>query len=201
MARLLCLILLLFLASCSKIAMGLMGVKDYDNYTKKEIIQASQKFKIPQTQSYIIDSLYYKQFGFNKKEEIRGYRKDLFQPLQIRIYDKNGKLIGHRANCNVPGFPNLKWNGYGYFNAFPPTLDCHLIDTIQNLTLAREFDNISPLFTENATQQNNKYDVFIYWSRFMNRQSKLFIKKVHKYYSAYNDSINYYYVNTEPLFY
>lgn len=181
--------------------MGLMGIKNYDNYSQKEVVEVSKKFTIPQSQSYIIDSLYYKQFGFNRREEIKGFRKDLFQPLQIRIYDSNGKLIGHRANCNVPGFPNLKWNGYGYFNSFPPTLDCHLIDTIQNLTINKEFENIIPLFDSTTTTPTKKYTVFIYWSRFMNRQSKLFIKKVNKYYSAYCDSINYYYVNTEPLFF
>lgn len=192
----------LALCSCSKVALGLMGVHSYDSYIIEDVKKASKKLRIRQEDSFITDSLYYQCLGFSKRADIKGMAKDMVQPLQVRVYDVNGKLLGQRANCNVPGFPNLRWNKYGYFDSLPPNLKYMVNDTIKALTLQTEFEYMHPLFDNTRIASPTlKHYVVIYWSRFMGRQSKRLIKQVKKYYLPYANQINYIYINTEPLYY
>lgn len=178
------------------------GVHNYDGYTLQQVDKAARKYGVKPKDAFIMDSLYYQRFGFAKKASIQGKVKDLFQPLQLRVYDTNGKLLAQYANCNVPpGLFNLRWGIY--LDTLPPNPKYTATnDTLSKITLQTEFEYVRPMYeSTRIASPTLKYYVVIYWSRFMGRQSKHFIKQVHKRFAPYKNQINYLYVNTEPLYY
>jgi hypothetical protein len=192
----------LLICSCGKIMMGVYGVHNYEGYTIKQVDESARYYGIPQQDAFIMDSLYYQRFGFAKKADIKGKVKDLFQPLQLRVYDLNGKLLSQYANCNVPpGLFNLNWKIY--LDTLPPNPKyVSANDTLRKVNLQTEFEYVRPMYENTRiASPTPKYYVVIYWSRFMGRQSKHFIKQVHKYFAPYKNQINYIYINTEPLYY
>lgn len=196
-----CCISLIF-CSCGKIMMGVYGVHNYDSYTIQQVDKAARKYGVRPKDAFIIDSLYYQHFGFAKKADVKGRVKDLFQPLQLRVYDVNGKLLAQYANCNVPpGLFNLNWKVY--LDTLPPNPKYSSAnDTINKITLQTEFGYARPMYDgTRIASPTSKYYVVIYWSRFMGRQSRHFIKQVHKRFAPYQTHINYIYINTEPLYY
>ncbi|UPT67220.1 MAG: hypothetical protein M0D57_00520 [Sphingobacteriales bacterium JAD_PAG50586_3] len=201
LALLACCISLIF-CSCGKIMMGAYGVHNYDGYTLQQVDKAARKYGVQPKDAFIMDSLYYQRFGFAKKADVMGRVKDLFQPLQLRIYDTNGKLLAQYANCNVPpGLFNLSWKRY--LDTLPPNPKyISTNDTLSKINLQTEFEYVRPMYESNRiASPTSKYYVVIYWSRFMGRQSKHFIKQVYKRFAPYKNQINYIYINTEPLFY
>jgi hypothetical protein len=205
MTRILVLMLCLMcvlLSSCGKIMMAVYGVHNYDGYTAQQVDKAARKYGVQPKDAFIMDSLYYQRFGFAKKADIKGKVKDLFQPLQLRIYDTNGKLLAQYANCNVPpGLFNLNWKVY--LDTLPPNPKyVSTNDTLRKVNLQTEFEYARPMYEQTRiASPTSKYYVVIYWSRFMGRQSKRLIKQVKKHYLPYANQINYIYINTEPLYY
>lgn len=187
------------LHSCSPLLLKTYGMKEMKSLSKVEIMAQGSKYKIPENDAYVLDSSY---IDFIFLLDSTKYAKEIqnhFQPLQALYYDQTGQLKSYHINCNAGGFPNLKWNRFGNFDAFIPKQQTP-IDSI--LPLNQHLKHLVPL-TDEARIFPDAYDfiVIVHWSRFMGRQSKRLIKIVQKNATLsknYNTKIVY--VNNDNLF-
>jgi len=187
------------LTSCSSILQGLYGIKSPIEINDKLIIRYSEKYNIPLTDSYKLDTTYLTYISsldsINLKEQIKNH----YQPLQVLYYDKTGQLESFQVNCYTGGFPNLQWNRGSIMTTFPPQKQAP-IDSIIPLNLQLRF--LKPLSqTKNISFENYDYIVIVYWSRFMGRQSKRLIEIVQKNYKLAKDyKVKIIYVNNDNIF-
>jgi len=175
--------LLLFL-SFTGCFYGLKTPKKLDNLAMQK---AANGFKID---SFICfeDSLYHNFWANITDTQVY---KNHYQPLQI-FYYKNDSLISYHINCFAGGFPNLNWNKDNKLAIFPPATQAP-IDTFLNLTTHLSFANIE---NKNTTQ----YTIFIYWNRFMGRQTKVFLKSFRKNLSLNRELMRLYFINNDNWF-
>lgn len=200
-ARFCIFIIITFLTSCTPILMGVIGIKNPRGITEEKIVRFSERNKIPLTNLFLIDNLYLAEYKKNNGIDSLPI-KNHAQPLQIKIFNETQNIVGHRVNCQVGGFPNLKWNGYGYFDSLPPP-ERFKLDTIY--TLQQDFFNYQ--FFKNKEYYNfekvkiNDYVFVVYYTNFMGRQSKRLIKFAQKLKANHSDKkIEILYVNMDSFF-
>lgn len=91
---------LLLLNSCSAI----LGLKKIRPYSPDELAKRDKTYGIARATNH----------GAGYRDSLRaaipdkGLRKDMWQPLQYWTFSRQ-ELIFNNLNCNMPGFPNLKW--------------------------------------------------------------------------------------------
>lgn len=164
------------LQSCSPILLGVMGMKKPMRMTPEEILVQGEKYGIPRSDSYEMDSSYYAMIATIDTVRYKRDQKNLFQPLQVLYFDASGIMSSYSVNCSVGGFPNLRWNRYGTFDQFPAAVSVEL-DTMT--TLNDHLLHVNPLnnapFPDLRTYD---YTVLVYWNRFSGRQSKRLVRVV-----------------------
>lgn len=103
-----------YLSACS----SLVGIKKVRAMTDMDIKSAATQNGIGTERIYKIDTAKIKRFyAFLKQENPTAY-KDVFQPLQLRVFDSKGYNTMLLVNCYVGGIP-LKWNRFNTFDSFP----------------------------------------------------------------------------------
>jgi len=191
--------LILGLTSCSPIIQGFYGIKNSKELNDQTIIRYSEKYNIPLTENYKLDTSYLTFLSsfdsINFKEQIKNH----YQPLQVLYYDKKGQLESFQINCYAGGFPNLKWNRDNIMTTFPPQKQAP-IDSIIPLDL--QLSLLQPLSkTKGFSIENYDYIGIVYWNRFMGRQSKRLIHFVQENYKLAKDyKVKIIYVNTDNIF-
>ena len=164
------------LQNCSPILLGVMGMKKPMRMTPEEILVQGEKYGIPRSDSYEMDSSFYSIIETLDTVRYKRDQKNLFQPLQVLYFDSSGLLSSYSVNCSVGGFPNLRWNRYGTFYQFPAAKSIEL-DTMT--TLNDHLIHVNPLnnapFPDLRTYD---YTVLVYWNRFSGRQSKRLVQVV-----------------------
>jgi hypothetical protein len=193
------LILVLGLTSCSPIIQGLYGIKNPKELNDKTIIRYSEKYNIPLTENYKLDTAYLTFLSSLDSTNFKEQIKNHYQPLQVLYYYKTGQLESFQINCYAGGFPNLNWNRDSIFTTFPPRKQAP-IDSIISLDLQLKF--IRPLSqTIGFSVENYDYIVIVYWNRLMGRQSKRLIHFVQENYKLAKDyKLKIIYVNTDNIF-
>jgi hypothetical protein len=190
-------IFLILCSSCNQI----FGLKEQKILNKKEITLEARKRGIPDFELVIIDVSAYKKYLEELKDTI--LRKHAYQPLQVRVYDKEGKPVLVLVNCFVGGFPNLNWNKYGTFDSYPPASvyfkpDSGSLYYKDELTL---FKGINGEILNPDNFEKKDLNIIVFWSRFMNRQSKRLIQTIENYRKKYRDhQIKVTYVNDDNLY-
>jgi len=132
------------------------------------------------------------------KNNINSAKQKYIQPLQVLVYDSTGYLIWHRANCDIRGFPNLKWAST--FETFKHNLPSWTkIDSSINVT---EFTNMLKPIGNSSKDLFKRYlgcMVIVGWSNFMGRQNRKFIEEVLKLKNNIGDKYYFIYVNTDNV--
>lgn len=192
---------LFFLTSCTPILMGIVGIKNPREITEKKIIRFAERNKIPLANLFLIDSLYLVEHKKNNTIDSLPI-KNYAQPLQIKIFDATQNIVGHRVNCQVGGFPNLKWNGYGYFDSLPPPerFKRDTAYTLQEECLNHHFFKNKESFTKDMFDKQD-FIFVVYYTNFMGRQSKRLIKFAQQLKAKHSDKkIEILYVNMDAFF-
>ena len=197
--KILILILVLGLTSCSSIIQGLYGIKNPKELKDQTIISYSEKYNIPLADNYKLDSSYLTFLSSLDTIKYKEQIKNHYQPLQVLYYDKNGQLKSFQINCYAGGFPNLNWDRNSIMTIFPPREQAPT-DSILPLDLQLKY--IRPLSqTVNFSTKNYDYIVIVYWNRLMGRQSKRLIHFVQENYKLSKDyKVKIIYVNTDNIF-
>lgn len=175
------LITVLVHSGCSFLLNKTLGLKPIKKLTESRIAQTAASFKIPPENSFVLDSTWRTTFSdglsHNNQPIKNELHKNHLQPLQASYYNNAGKLVSFQINCYAGGFPNLNWTRDSIFEHFPPGPQAPL-DSL--LTLHEHLRYLKPLPGAIAPEAGTHYTVIIHWTRFMHRQTKLFLETVHE---------------------
>lgn len=174
------------------------GVKKIRPVDQKTIAHYSRRYNIPTDESYELDTAFFSFVGTIDTSTYREQIKNHLQPLQAIYFDNSGYTISYQVNCYAGGFPNLNWERDGIFTVFPPLNQAPIDSLIPLDTLLRY---LNPNF-DTVNDSLGQYDVLVvvYWSRFMGRQSRRFIRFVQENRSlSPNDRVKILYVNNDNL--
>lgn len=192
-------VLILSLSSCTPLLTKIYGVKKVKSLDEEKIIKYCNKYNIPEQSCYWVDTNYLNHI-FTKDTITSALSiKNHYQPIQVLYYGRDGYLKSYSVNCYAPGFPNLKWNKYGNFDAFPPA-GLSPIDSLLQLN-----DQLSFLHklsvSDSIDVDSNDFTVIVFWNRFMGRHSKSLIKTVQQNLLLVKDQkVSVIYVNNDNAF-
>lgn len=187
------------LTSCSKVMLGLYGMKSIKEVGETTILKYGKKYNIPNQDSYRIDTAYFSFLFSIDTTRYKSQIKNHYQPLQALYYDNKGNLQSFQVNCYAGGFPNLQWDRDSIFSVFVPKQQAPL-DSI--VPLETQMKYLFPLSqTEKISVEEYDYIIVVYWNRFMGRQSKRLIKFVQENAKLSKDKkIKIIYANNDNLF-
>lgn len=165
------------------------GIKSLDELNVNEIQKTASKYKIASNESFILDTSF-RAFlitlpiiDSNCLRDSSIYlqchiRQNHLQPLQIMYFDKNNILVSYHINCEIPGFPNLKWNKTGNFNTFIPRSTTYSDSYMRFDDLVMYISDCNSQQIQYADFKDADYNIVVVWCKFMGRQSKRMIKLV-----------------------
>lgn len=160
---------LLFLAvfccsSCARILLGTSGKsKPLDDAA---IVRYARKYALPATR--ILDSNYY--ISTKTLHKDKDVKKSLIQPLQFWLY-QGDSLEYAMVNCYADyKFPNLVWP-LDSVNATTSPMK------VQDFLTYNEHLNV----LGDVSREGQDPKLIVVWSKFLGRQNRHFLKKVHKY--------------------
>lgn len=201
------------LFSCRVAYRVILGVDSTPEfYTEEDLKKECKKFDIPLEQAWIMDtSTYYHEIKkyyksiFEKIDkqdsialkEIYRVAKDDSQPVQLRVFDREGVEIFKTVNCYLdPPIP-MDWNSRGAFNQFPPkteieSLNQHHLNYDFFLNAAHPIDKTN---TDNFGKVDPDYFVIVIWNTYMKRASRKLIKLIGEKFSNLEQSIEFKYIN------
>lgn len=186
-------------ASCSQVLNGLYGLKTIKRVDEKNILHYAKKYNIPPSDCYVLDSSYISFLNTLDTILYKGQRQNHLQPLQALYFDSEGKLKSFQINCYAGGFPNLNWDRNEIMTSFPPRQQSPL-DSVISLDTQLSFLRQLPQ-TQKFTNESYDYIVFVFWSRFMGRQSKRLIKIIQDNAKLASDKkVKIIYVNNDNVF-
>lgn len=191
--------LTVFLTGCMTIAQSIIGIKDANKLTDRQIVKASKSLKVDQTANYRLDTTYLSDILSLDKTTYKAQRKNHIQPMQALYFDSKGQLVKFYINCYAGGVLKLKWNRNGNLETFLPK-DQAPIDTLLNLT--KQLSYLRPVCasTKDFVSENQDYYVFVYWAKCTKRHSKRLIKSIKKNVSkATTEKVKTIYVNYDNV--
>ncbi|WP_107038713.1 hypothetical protein [Brumimicrobium mesophilum] len=196
-------------AGCGTVYRVLLGVDISPNWkTDERIAKDAKKYKIPSEFNLVMDTVgFYSELRATYKNifanldikdgdsteyfKARNVLKDDGQPVQFRLFDKQGTEIFKMVNCYVdPPIP-MSWNVDGCFDTFPAQTNIKSLN-VHNFGI--------DLFLSNSTTLNKKqfsledlpeadYYGVILWNDFYIKPSKKLIKTVRKYIEDSNENV------------
>lgn len=180
----------MFLTSCSPI-LGLYGVHNPHHLNDKKIIRTAKRLHVKETQLYQLDTSYYtalKAFDTvycdslsalaiqEAKQKIKKHINNHIQPLQAMYFDETGQLVSFQINCYAGGFPNLMWNRDSIMAYFPPKKQAPIDSLVSQVMLSKYL--LSFPASEKLVPINKEFKVYVFWSKFMGRQNRRFLRYI-----------------------
>lgn len=195
------LLLMTGMTSCQMTFSMLIGFREPRVLSEKEHLRFLRKLDANPGQAYLIDSAYYDFLNIDDTLNFRAEKKNHYQPIQTLYYGHGNQPESWIINCYTQGFPNLKWDGDGKFNSFPPKAPTPL-DTLvsfDNLMANAKPFNPGSVITP-RTGSDQPYTVVMYWNRMMFRQCKRLNKHVQDNLKKTGKPYRLLYINNDGLF-
>lgn len=199
-----CIVLLIVSEGCNSfLAKTIFGLNGIVQMAAQKLPKKEKQYGIRHGASFLIkDSLYYHDFIKHNPDPARS--QIMLQPLQVWVFNTNGTPSIHFNNCSLPprGLrTNIQLNAYGNFDTFP-VIDTPSIPLDSQLT----YNNLASYFVavDSLPHFNDSinYRIVVFWSHFMGRQSKRFIKDIEAYYTLYRHrNLVLEYVNVDNVFF
>ena len=186
--------------SCSSVFNGIYGLKKQKTLSQNQITKTARKYEIPTESSFVLDTTFFTYLGQFDSLMFFNSRNNHAQPLQVLYFDSLNNLVSYLVNCYAGGFPNLNWNRNNAFEIFPPSQQAP-IDSL--LSFQKQLDFIHNLngSNEKLVLNDSNFTVFVYWNRFMGRQSKRLIKLVKKNVAlAKYNNVRVIYINNDNIY-
>lgn len=189
---------LFFVYSCGSLA----GIKKISPLDDNLLLAKASELGIKSNLIFKIDTGKVKRFYSSIKQTNPTAYKDVFQPLQVRSFNKTGTNELYLVNCYVGGLP-LKWNRNNTFDSFPLRQGQFLKPTIGG-SLNEVLDYILPVrqasFTADELKHNDEI-IFVYWAAFMGKNSEELIKYINGYQNKFSDKkIKIIWINVDNLY-
>ena len=140
-----------------------------------------------------------------QEKRIKQRFHDLYQPVQIHIFDRAGGPLFKMLNCHLDPVIPMRWNRFGSFDEFPPSplnirgFDIELYDSLQFFV---------PFFRNRAGSHVNfndlpsaDYYVMVFWNDYYKRPSRKLLRKLRKSFMKLKDkNIAFLFVNNHNAF-
>lgn len=167
--------------------MASYGIKPGKKLSEEEISQSFRKNKITDFGNFYLNEKIISDLDKMVEKDSNNfvYTNYLVQPLQILIFDNN-MMVSQLSNCNLGGFPNLKWDPH--LTKFP--IEENNSAGFPQINLDQYKTYLSPVNKTVSNLPNKRYTMIVLYSDFMGRQSKRLIKKSIKYFSSFMGSHN-----------
>jgi hypothetical protein len=189
-------IYLLVTTSCTPIFYGITGIRNPKVLSDQEVTKVATKWGIPNDASFVLDTGLYKRVL--RKAITDESRNNHAQPLQALYFIGTNYPSSYQINCYAGGFPNLNWNRNGNMNVFPPHPQAP-IDSL--LTFEDIVKCIRPIGSNTQPINGQRPVIVVFWTKFMHRQSKRFLKVVKENAALSNQlPVSVVYVNADNLF-
>ena len=198
--------LLVFESSCQPILRATIGMHSSKYLSQSEIEEYARIYHIDSDNLYILDEVKYLAFVDEyTKVSGKNYFEENFltNPLLVMGFDQTGSNQFFMRSCDAGGFPNLKWNRYGYFDHHPLLMNpLYLPDTLYGLdsfqTYVQFYKPLNP--STGFVDSSCKEILVVHWNNIMGRQTKRLLKTVNIYIEVNCDNICVLYVNTDNLY-
>lgn len=171
------LIIILFFSLTHTSCMSILGVRQVKKLSNKEIIKLAKRFNIPEDNLYIVKSKDFRDFT-KIKASLKKDRENIEQPNQIIVFDNEYNNITNIINCNVGGFPILKWNRFKGLDSIP--IKQGYFYTTPIYLSKNELDNLIIPIGDKQIPTTPQFYYYIFWSRILFRNSKKMIKLINK---------------------
>lgn len=186
--------------SCSPLFNGIYGLKKQKTLSQNQIQHTARKYSIPVESSFVLDTTFFTYLGQFDSLIYQNSRNNHAQPLQVLYFDSLNQLVSYQVNCYAGGFPNLKWNRNNAFENFPPSQQAP-IDSLISFEKQLYFIKSLNGTNEKLILNDSSLTVFVYWNRFMGRQSKRLIKLVQKNVAlAKDNNLKVIYINNDNIY-
>jgi hypothetical protein len=186
--------------SCSPLFNGIYGLKKQKTLSQNQIQHTARKYSIPVESSFVLDTTFFTYLGQFDSLIYQNSRNNHAQPLQVLYFDSLNQLVSYQVNCYAGGFPNLKWNRNNAFENFPPSQQAP-IDSLISFEKQLYFIKSLNGTNEKLILNDSSLTVFVYWNRFMGRQSKRLIKLVQKNAAlAKDNNLQVIYINNDNIY-
>ena len=186
--------------SCSPLFNGIYGLKKQKTLSQNQIQHTARKYSIPVESSFVFDTTFFTYLGQFDSLIYQNSRNNHAQPLQVLYFDSLNQLVSYQVNCYAGGFPNLKWNRNNAFENFPPSQQAP-IDSLISFEKQLYFIKSLNGTNEKLILNDSSLTVFVYWNRFMGRQSKRLIKLVQKNAAlAKDNNLQVIYINNDNIY-
>lgn len=152
------------------------GLKKFQKKSSLDLFEYSQKLALKNSCTHFCDDTNFQNLNSSGKFSNSLY-KTLNQPIQIFIFDSLMQLNYFIANCDIGGFPNLRWKkklNDPIFLSQHETSDLSLSGFLELYNLNQNSNCNSRM--HNLTQNT----IVIRWSYFMGRQNKRLFKCIKK---------------------
>jgi hypothetical protein len=180
---------------------GVVGMHPYDhNVTWEKKDKLARRMGIKEHDYLVLHHRYARRVEERRGKEPDKHVQAKYQPLQLRWYSPGGRIQWIVPNCDVGGFPNLRWDHFG----LPDTLIAPLSSrayadsawTINDdLLYMTERKNGLPPTHEVA----EKGHLLVYWTYFMGRQSVRLARNIERWHKRHGEGIRVRYVNADSL--
>lgn len=197
-------IIILLLSTTLSSCFTVIGMRNEKEISVPRIQKLAKRFQVPINDLYRVKAVKYDSLITLKN--ITGKDKDnIEQPNQIIVFDNKEQNLAYLINCNIGGFPYLKWNRFGGMDSLP-IRQCKFYDLPVKLSLAELNSIIEPMNQSASSQIDNDVDYYyyIFWSRILFRNSKKMIKTVNQNLiqaKKNNINIKVFYIFSDTMFY
>ncbi|MCU0422325.1 MAG: hypothetical protein MUC81_05885 [Bacteroidia bacterium] len=190
--------LFLLFSSCSAILNKMVGLKSTKVLNDEEIIKAAKEFNIPEKHLYYVDTAYAYALKRIIKDTLQPTLNNHLQPLQALYFIQSDYPVSFQINCYAGGLPKLDWNRDGIMEAFPPKLQAPLDQAISGNFLLSLLKPVKG--ATYPTNVNSRNMVVVFWTRFMNKHTSLFIQTIQQNLSRANNPVEVIYINADNLY-
>jgi hypothetical protein len=182
-------------------------MKATKEYSPSEIQKIAGRYNIEPSGLFILQNSYNAYFdsigvlyGYNPNScDTSQLLKHHYQPLQVLFFDRSGKVVAFHNNCYCGGFPNLRWNRNGTFDSIParaviPPDTLLKFSTLKGFLISADVNN-----TDINIKEDVDYQIAVFWTTFMGRQSKRLIRIIQDKYSD-KTNVDILYIDADCIF-
>ena len=180
---------------------GLAGLHPYEqNVTQQMKDRLAERMRIDSSEFLLLAHRYAYRIEERHGKEPEKHTQAKYQPLQLRWYNAEGRSQWLVPNCDVGGFPNLKWKRFG------------LPDTLYPQQRSRTYADSAWTVSDDLAYMRERYSghvpqkaegarghLLVYWTYFMGRQSVRLARNVERWRRQHGKGISVYYVNADSL--